>query len=130
VVTIVYVALVASIGVYALLVLFLPAGGHGPPPSPAIRWALLALGTGEYLAATALARWRLSSHGGASLEHVRSFFLIRFAAAEAIAVFGLAVHFLGGAMTSVLPFFAASIAAFAFAYPTREAFEQPGDVGS
>ena len=124
VVMIVYVAMVAAVGVCLFVVAWLPPSGTAAPPSPRIRWTLLGLGAGEYIVATVLARpGKKPAGASAALERVRRGFLIRFAAAEAIAVFGLMLHFLAAPAGWVLAFFGTSIAAFLFAYPSRKAFE-------
>jgi ABC-type antimicrobial peptide transport system permease subunit len=106
------------------VVAWLPPSGSGSAPAPRVRWTLLALGAGEYLVATVLARRKRSAGASAALERVRRGFLIRFAAAEAIAVFGLMLHFLAAPAGWVLAFFGTSITAFLFAYPSRKAFEE------
>ena len=103
---------------------FLPAAGPRPAPRPSVVWGLLATGGAEYLLVTVVGRRMLSARSGAALERVRSWFLIRFAAAEAIAVFGLAIHFLGGAAAHAQIFFLTSIAAFLLAYPGRTRFAE------
>ena len=134
IVTVVFAAMIAAVGVCFLLVAFFPVAGSGSPPSAKVRWALLALGAGEYLFATVLARRRTSAGAPEALERVRSGYLIRFAAAEAVAVFGISLHFLGAPAGSVFVFLGASIAALAFAYPSRDAFgravERAGTVDS
>jgi hypothetical protein len=124
IVTVVYVATIAAVGVCFLLVAWLPAPSGGSAPSVKVRWTLLALGGGEYLFATILARRRASPGTGGALDRVRSGYLIRFAAAGAIATFGITLHFLGTPAGPVFLFLGASIAGLALAYPSRDAFEQ------
>jgi hypothetical protein len=89
-----------------------------------VRWTLLALGAGEYLFATILAQRKVSSSARGALERIRSGYLIRFAAAGAIATFGITLHFLGTPASSVFLFLGLSIAGLVLAYPSRKAFEQ------
>jgi hypothetical protein len=124
IVTVVYVATIAAVGVCFLLVAWLPVPASPSTPSVRVRWTLLALGAGEYLFATILAQRKVSSSARGALERVRSGYLIRFAAAGAIATFGITLHFLGTPASSVLFFLGLSIAALVLAYPSRKAFEQ------
>jgi hypothetical protein len=124
IVMVVYLATIAAVGVGFLLVAWFPVPAGGSTPSQRVRWSLLALGAGEYLFATALARRRAPPGARGALERLRSGYLIRFAAAGAIATFGIALHFLGTPPGSVLLFLGASIAGLVLAYPSREAFEQ------
>jgi hypothetical protein len=124
IVTVVYVATIAAVGVCFLLVAWFPVPVSGSTPSLRVRWTLLALGAGEYLFATILARRRASPGARGALERVRSGYLIRFAAAGAIATFGIALHFLGTPPGSVFLFLGAAIAGLVLAYPSRKAFEE------
>ena len=116
--------MVASVGVYAGLLPLLPAAGSRPAPRPSVVWGLLGTGGAEYLLATLVGRRILSSRLGSALERVRSSFLIRFAAAGAIAVFGLAIHFFGAPAADSHIFFLVSVAAFLLAYPGRSRFDE------
>ncbi len=123
IVTVVYVALLASVGACAVVLRFLPVhAGRGP--RPAMEWGLLATGIGEYAAATLLGRRMLTARSGNSLARTRSYFLIRFAAAEATAVFGMAVFLMGSPPVHAAAFFAVSILMFLVSFPGKRAFSE------
>ena len=124
--TVLHIAMLSSVAVYAL-VLWLPRGEVLPsaPRGAAARgveWAFLAVGAAQYLIATALGKKLLQSRRGEPRRRVRSFFLIRFAAAEAIAIYGLILGFLGSPAGWVAGLFAVSAAALLLAAPTRDAY--------
>src|SRR5450755_1389448 len=101
IVSIVHVAMLAAVPLYAG-VLWL-ARGRAPflasavPPRPHLVEILFAIGAAEWAAATWVGRLLLKAGRGraGAAERVRRFFLVRFAAAEAIAVFGLFAGFTG-----------------------------------
>src|SRR6185295_19806596 len=74
---------------------------------PGLTWVLLAVGAAEFLAASVFGQRLLRSAGPGSgaPERVRRYFLIRFAAAEAIAVFGLFAGFGGAPLAQAVVLF-------------------------
>ena len=121
--TVVHLALVASVIVYGTLLLFL----HGrlepvPRPRPGAEWGLLLLGLLEYLAVVSWTRARLSSGRGEPRERVRSLFILRAAAAEALGVFGLVLGLTGARPAWSAGLLGASLLALAASAPTRDAW--------
>jgi len=119
-----HIAMLASIGLYAgLLWLARPAvlEGAGRPQLASI---LLAVGLAEFAGATWFGRRLLASSAGrpGAPERVRRYFLIRFAAAEAIAVFGLVAGFKGARASDSAILFAVSAACLVAAAPSRRAW--------
>ncbi len=129
IVAVVHMAMLAAVPLY-FAVLWLSRGhpglatGGGGTLRPRLPWFLLAVGAAEFAAATIFGRGllRAAGPGAGAPERVRRFFLIRFAAAEAIAVFGLFVGFGGASWTQAGVLFAASAAALLLAAPTRTAW--------
>ncbi len=126
----VYVALLASVGACAAVLPFLPAPPDRIAPRPAVEWGLLAIGVGEYAAATLLGRRLLAARRGNAVIRARSYFLIRFAAAEATAIFGLAVFSLGAPPSHAAAFFSASALMLAAAFPSRRVFSEAVALGA
>ena len=123
VVTVVHLAMLAVVPVYGgVLWLSGPARPRPHSGEPHLAWTLLAIGLGQYLAATLLGRKLLRSARGGARGRVRRYFLVRFAAAEAIAVFGLAAGFAGVPPRQALILFAAALCALLAAAPTRRAY--------
>ena len=126
--SLVHVVFLASIGVYAILLWIARRGGTAPPDatgqSETLAYCFLAIGAGEYSWASWLGRRRLAGGTGAPLTRVRSFFYLRFGAAEAPALFGLMLGFLGGGIVSIGLLFALSFACLVAAAPTRGAWDQ------
>jgi hypothetical protein len=87
---------------------------------------LLAVGAAEWAAATLLGRGLLRSAGpgAGAADRVRRYFLFRFAAAEAIAVFGLLAGFTGARFPEAALLFCASALALLASTPTRPAWER------
>jgi F0F1-type ATP synthase membrane subunit c/vacuolar-type H+-ATPase subunit K len=122
--TVAHVAMLASIGLYAgLLWLARPAVLEGPG-RPQLSSILLAVGLAEYAGATLLGRRLLSAAAGrpGAADRVRRYFLIRFAAADAIAIFGLVAGFKGAPAADSAILFAISAIALIAAAPTRRAW--------
>jgi hypothetical protein len=128
VVSIVHTAMLASVPLYAG-VLWL-ARGRAPflaaaaPPRPHLVEILFAIGAAEWAAATWVGRLLLKAGGGraGAAERVRRFFLVRFAAAEAIAVFGLFAGFTGSPFRDSAFLFSAAAAALLLSTPSRAAW--------
>lgn len=126
IVWVVHLAMISAVPLYAGVLWLLspaPAPG-GAETSRDLPWILLAVGAGEYGAASFLGARLLRAARGRSNagERVRRFFLVRFAAAEAIALFGLVLGLRGVPRSQSLVLFAASVAALALAAPTRPAW--------
>jgi hypothetical protein len=126
--SLVHVVFLASIGVYSILLWIARRGGTAPPDSTGrsetLAFLFLAIGAGEYSWANWLGRRRLVRGPGAPGERVRSFFYLRFGAAEAPALFGLMLGFSGGGIVSIGLLFALSFACLIAAAPTRGAWDQ------
>ena len=128
IVSVVQAAMLAAIPLYAGL-LWLARGAAAPPrPAPErLRFVaiLLVIGAAEWLAATWIGRrLLLRPRSGAPSDRVRRFFLIRFAAAEAMAVFGLFAGFPGARFAEAGLLFAASALALVLSSPTRGAWDR------
>jgi hypothetical protein len=126
--SLVHVVFLASIGVYSILLWIARRGGTAPPDltgrSETLAYCFLAIGAGEYSWASWLGRRRLAGNSGAPRARVRSFFYLRFGAAEAPALFGLMLGFLGGGIVAVGLLFALSLACLVAAAPTRGAWDR------
>ncbi len=127
IVSVVHIAMLSAIPLYAILLWLLrgQAGFSGPASSrPRFALVLLAVGAAEWGLASLLGRAMLRSAGpGAGVVlRVRRYFLIRFAAAEAMAVFGLFAGFTGGTFRDVAFLMAASALALLASTPTRAAY--------
>ncbi|MEP7132414.1 MAG: hypothetical protein ABI914_04570 [Acidobacteriota bacterium] len=138
IVSVVHVAMVAAVPLYALILWLLRgraglSGAGGPRPQYIL--VLLAVGAAEWGLASIVGRALLRSAGAGkgAPERVRRYFLIRFAAAEAIAVFGLFAGFTGGTPRDVAILLGASLLALVASTPTRaawaSAFELTGRSG-
>ena len=128
VVSLVHMAFLASVGVYILVLWFARKSG-GVPADPTRKAETLALlflmiGGAECFGADWLGRRRLPRGPGDPVSRVRTFFLVRFAAAEAAAVFGLMLGFLGGGGFAVGLLFSLSVLALVLAAPSREAWSK------
>ena len=127
IVSIVHLAMLAAVPLYGGVLwlargrapFLLPATGR-----PHLVGILLAIGVSEWAAATLVGRMLLRAGGGTAggFERVRRFFLVRFAAAEAIAVFGLFAGFTGAPARDCALLFSASAAALLLSTPTRAAW--------
>ena len=129
IVGVVHVAMLSAVPLYAVILWVLRGqAGLSAAGSPRPRFALvlLAVGAAEWGLVSILGRALLRSAGpgaGAS-DRVRRYFLIRFAATEAIAVFGLFVGFTGGTPRDVALLLAASVRALLASTPTRSSYEK------
>jgi hypothetical protein len=126
--SLVHVVFLASIGVYAILLWIARSGGTAPrdptSQSESLAFCFLAIGVGENSWASWLGRRRLARGSGAPEARVRSFFYLRFGAAQAPALFGLMHGFSGGGLVAVGLLFAMSLAYLVAAAPTRNAWDQ------
>jgi hypothetical protein len=122
----VHTDLLAAVGVYGLTLLFFriaispdAAGLEADRPLFAI---LACLSLAQYTGAWLLGRRLLAALRPAPKDRVRFFFLLRAAAAEAIAVYGFVLGFLGGSAGRVLILFALGISALLSCRPGPEAW--------
>ena len=127
----IHIALAASIGAYAVLLLLIrseivpsPGAPASPPASARMFVALSAVGLAQFAAATWVGRSLLRSRRAGDAERVRLYFLLRAAAAEAIGLFGLLAGFRGAPLSHSLALFAISLAAMLVSAPSRPAWEQ------
>ena len=128
VVSLVHMAFLASVGVYIVVLWFARKNG-GAPAAPigkaeTLAFLFLMIGGAECFGADWLGRRRLLRGSGDPVSRVRAFFLVRFAAAEAAAVFGLMLGFLGGGGFAVGLLFSLSVLALVLAAPSREAWSK------
>jgi len=124
--SLVHVVFLASIGVFGLVLWFARAGGGAPVDASgraeARAMLLLLIAAAECYGAERWGRRRLRSGSGDPESRVQAYFLIRFGAAEAAAVFGLMLGFTGGGAFGVGALFALSLGTLVIAAPTREAW--------
>lgn len=124
----VHAALVASIGVYAVMLVFLRPGAlrseNPTPPSPRLVFALAAVGLGQFAAVSWVGRTLLRSRRPDGAERVRLYFLLRASAAEAIGLFGLLAGLRGAPLVHSVALFTLSLAAMLIVAPSRAAWEQ------
>jgi hypothetical protein len=122
----IHASLAASIGVYAVVLLFLRSETLGSfprtPPPPRLFLILAAIGLTQFAAASYVGRTLLQSRRSGAGERVRLYFLLRGAAAEAIALFGLLAGFLSAPPTHIVGLFALSLGAMLSCAPTRWAW--------
>jgi F0F1-type ATP synthase membrane subunit c/vacuolar-type H+-ATPase subunit K len=126
--TIVHTALFAGVGIYAVLLLFLRSEiavvTSARPPGATLFLALAAIGLVQYAVASAVGRAFLRSRRSRPLDRVRLFFLLRGAAAEAIALYGLVLGFLGGSSAQVGALFALAAVALLACAPGRASWKE------
>jgi hypothetical protein len=128
--TVVHTALFAGVGIYIVILFFLrseiaavtggPGSGPKRPAGTPIFLALAAVGAAQYAGASAVGRAFLRARRSRPLDRVRLYFLLRGAAAEAIALYGLVLGFLGGSFSHVAALFALSVVALLACVPGRE----------
>ena len=124
----IHTGLAAAVGVYAATLVFFRAEivpGQARLEADHALFAIFAgLGLAQYTGAWLLGRRLLRASRPAEKERVRLHFLLRAAAAEAIALYGFVLGFLGGSAASVLALFALGIAALLACRPGRQAWEE------
>ena len=123
----VHLSFLSSIGVFALI-LWIARRGAAVTLDSAGRNAtatglMLFLGIAEVGWAGWFGRRLLVRGSGEALPRVRSCFYLRFAAAEAVAVFGLMAGLLGSPAVTIGLFLGVAAAALAAAAPSREAWQ-------
>jgi len=127
IVAVVHLAMLAAIPLYAgALALFRGSGLPVRPAAERLRFVsvLLVIGAVEWAVATLVGRrWLVRGGGGSASDRVRRYFLIRFAAGEAMAVFGLFAGFTGVRWAEAGLLFAAAALALVLSAPTRAAWD-------
>jgi F0F1-type ATP synthase membrane subunit c/vacuolar-type H+-ATPase subunit K len=125
---IVHTAMLASVGVYGVLLAFLRAELAPEPveaaPATSLFAVFSAIGVARFAGASLVGRKLLSAPRGAALDRVRRYFLLRAAAAEAIALYGLILGFLKAPLPQVLALFGISVAALLACSPGKEAWAE------
>jgi hypothetical protein len=128
VVALVHTALLAAVGVYAVVLVFFRmeiAPGAARPGSGLPLFGIFAiLGTTQLLAAWVLGRRLLRLRRPGAGDRVRLYFLIRAGAAEAIAVFGFMLGLLGGSPIRVALLFGAGVAGLLSSTPGKPAWQE------
>ena len=123
----VHTALLASVGIYGVILVFLQSEIQtvraARPDVSALFLVLAAVGILQFGAAAALGRAFLRFPRSRPLDRVRLSFLLRAAAAEAIALYGLILGFLGGSVTQVGALFALAVAALLSCAPGHAAWD-------
>jgi F0F1-type ATP synthase membrane subunit c/vacuolar-type H+-ATPase subunit K len=128
VVALVHTAMLAAVGVYAVALVFFRL--EIVPNARALRadarlfLVFVALGVVQFSGAWVLGLRLLRLKRPDARDRIRLYFLIRAGAAEAIALFGFVLGFLGGRPLEVVALFAASVAGLLACAPGRHAWEQ------
>lgn len=123
----IHLALVAALAGYCFL--FAQSRGRisSIPPDSVQRVDLflpmVVLAVVQFAAISVIARKRLRSNLGQPGAGARLYFFLRAVSAEAIALFGLLIGFLGAPVLEVAALFALSLAAMLSSFPTREAWQ-------
>jgi F0F1-type ATP synthase membrane subunit c/vacuolar-type H+-ATPase subunit K len=122
IVKLLYFALFASVGLYWFITGFIPVDPELTPP-PLIAQVLTFLAAGVAVAVAFLrfnriphAQSRLLTDPNA-LNQLRVLYIVCFALAESVAVYGLVFYLLGGPRNDAAWFFLGSAALFALCYP-------------
>jgi hypothetical protein len=125
---VVHTALFAGVGIYAVLLIFLrteiAAVASAPPPGTTLFLLLAGLGGLQYAVASAVGRAMLRARRSRPLDRVRLSFLLRGAAAEAIALYGLVLGFLGGRAVHVAALLALAVVALLACAPGKSAWQE------
>jgi hypothetical protein len=126
--SVVHTALFAGVGIYAVLLLFLRSEiavvTASRAPGRSLFLALALIGAAQYGAASAVGRTFLKSRRAGPLDRVRLSFVLRGAAAEAIALYGLVLGFLGGTAAQIGALFALAVAALVACMPGKAAWDE------
>ncbi len=123
----VHTALLAAVGVYGVVLLFLRTeteAGIRYAGSGSTLFLLFAfLGAAQFAGTSVVGRLLLRSARSGARDRVRLYFLLRAAAAEAIALYGLVLGFLGAGVGPVVGLFAMAVAALLACFPGRGPWE-------
>lgn len=124
----VHTALLAAVGVYAVVLVFFRTGIAPEPQHTRAGLPLFAmfasLGIAQFAGSTLLGRRLLRSARSSAADRVRLYFLLRAAAAEAIAIYGFVLGFLGARVGEIVALFITSVAALLACSPSRAAWEE------
>jgi hypothetical protein len=130
----VHLAFLSSVGVFGLILWVARRNGAATLDTSGRNGTatglMLFLGIAEVAWAGWFGRRVLLRRSGDALARVRSCFFLRFAAAEAVGVFGLMAGFLGASAVTIGLFLAISVASLAAAAPSREAWQSALDTAS
>jgi F0F1-type ATP synthase membrane subunit c/vacuolar-type H+-ATPase subunit K len=128
VVALVHTAMLAAVGVYAVVLVFfrteIVPNQQALRAGPSLFLIFAALGAAQLLGAWALGRRLLRLRRPDARDRVRLYFIIRAGAAEAIALFGFVLGFLGGPPLHVAVLFGASVAGLLSCSPGRPAWQE------
>lgn len=123
----IHLALLASLGLYGLLLaqvrLRMRVNHSTPEPRMSLFVPMLIVGTVEFAVITLVAQKRLRSAAGPPAARARMSFLLRAAAAEVLALFGLMIGVQGAPVLEAAALFALGLAAMLGSFPTREAWQ-------
>lgn len=133
VIKIVYFVLFATVGFY-WGVLELPSSNIEPRAPGPLRWALVALGGASAVSVLYLRFSRLPTLTGSPttspaqrLAQMRVLYLLSFALAESVALYGFLLRMLGASRQDAVPFFVAAVVLFLLCYPrVPEGITGPG----
>ena len=128
VLVLVHTALLAGVGIYAVILIFLRAEiatvrGARPASDSTLFLVLAGVGLAQYAAAAWLGRAFLRTPRSRPVDRVRLSFLLRGAAAEAIALYGLILGFMGGSWARVLALLALAFVGLLACSPGKAAWE-------
>jgi hypothetical protein len=129
IVSVVHLAMLAAVAIYAILLLLVrgnAALAAGPSGRPNFVFLLFSIGAAQWGAATIIGGilLRRGGPGAGAAERVRRFFLVRFAAAEAIGVFGLVAGWTGESRSGAFLLLSAGALALLASSPTRTAYRR------
>ena len=126
----VHAGLLASVGIYAVVLFLFRSELTGAPPEPRAGGpaALLfaAIGIAQFGAASWIGRRLLQSSRSGAGDRVRLYFLLRAAAAEAIGIYALILGLTGASAGSTAGLLVESVAALLVCAPTRPAWNRAG----
>ncbi|MEX0881004.1 MAG: hypothetical protein WD451_14915 [Thermoanaerobaculia bacterium] len=124
----VHTALLAAVGVYGIVLLFFRAelepDSRHPDSGLTLFLLFAAVGAAQFAGASIVGKLLLRSPRAGARDRVRLYFLLRAAAAEAIALYGFVLGFLGVPGTQVLALFAMAVAALLACFPGRGPWEE------
>jgi F0F1-type ATP synthase membrane subunit c/vacuolar-type H+-ATPase subunit K len=127
VVALVHTAMLAAVGVYAVALVFfrleIVPNARALNADTRLFLVFAGLGVAQFSGAWVLGRSLLRLRRPDARDRVRLYFLIRAGAAEAIALFGFVLGFLGGRPVQVVALFAASLAGLLACAPGRRAWQ-------